>query len=222
MKPHQFITAMMALLSVGALAHAGEEVRYFEKDGVTYRETRRVESCPVVETRAETSTQTVYREQCITEMRDTVRESWTPVTEYRWEAFWVNRWNPLAKPYMAYRYVPHTRWERSVQTVKTPVVARRLVPETRTVQVPVTRQRIVQREIIQREPVAGSSSTSVAWAPPAARTSRLLPIASSSNTNASSNRAPIAGPIGGVARLDTHDPPRESTSTAWRSSNTIR
>ena len=214
------LIAIGLICCVASWVQANETVRYYEKDGVTYRETRRVEQQPVVETRTETSNQTVYREESVTELRDTVRERWTPVTEYRWEAFWVNRWNPLAKPYMAYRYVPHTRWERSVDTVQTPVVCRRLVPEKRVVHVPVTRQRMVEREVISRVAVRSTpaptvatrtttSAPRVAWAPPS-RTGQLVPVAS------------YRGPVGGVARLDEKDPPREGTSTAWQSSGTTR
>ena len=32
-----------------------------------------------------------------------------PVTEYVWEAFWANRWNPFEEPYIAYRMVPRVR-----------------------------------------------------------------------------------------------------------------
>lgn len=205
---HRLLPLAPAIFFIASWAGANEEVRYFEKDGVTYRETRRVVQQPVVETRSEASTQTVYREETVTELRDTVRERWTPVTEYRWEAFWVNRWNPLAKPYLAYRYVPSTRWERSTETTKTPTVSRRLVPETRTVHVPVTRQRMVEQEIISRMAVSGPANTATPWTQPV-MTAGLVPINSASR------------PIGGVARLES-DPPRQGTSTAWRSSTTTR
>jgi len=204
----RLLTAAVLVCLLGSSAQANEEVRYYEKGGVTYRETRQVVQQPVVETRSEPTTQTVYREETVTETRDTLRERWTPVTEYRWEAFWVGRWNPLAKPYLAYRYVPRTRWEHATETVCMPVVSRRLVPEARTVYVPVTRQRMVDQEIIRRVAVSGPATTTTLWTQPTL-TARLTPIAGAS------------GPIGSVGRLE-NDPPRQGTSTAWRSADTTR
>lgn len=210
MRISRFLTAAVVICSAGSSARAADQVRYYEQNGVTYCETRRVEQMPVVETRTQQSTQTVYREETVTELRDTARQRWTPVTEYRWEATWVGRWNPFVQPYLAYRYVPRTRWECATETVRTPVVSRRLVPETRTVLVPVTTQRMVDREVITRVAVSrpavagGTTVAGAAWTPPTV-TAQVLPIARD------------RGPVGGIARLES-DPPRQGVSTAWRHS----
>ena len=153
----------IAVALYAALACAGsvcaDEVRYYEKNGVTWCETRRTVEDRVPVSRMEERTETVYREQFTTELRDTTRTAWTPVTEYRWETFWVGRWNPLAQPYLAYRYVPHTRWEMRTETVKVPVNARRLVPETRTVRRPVGSFQTVKREVLSRMPVGGGRTS---------------------------------------------------------------
>jgi len=199
----RFLTAVVLVSCAGPWAWGKEEISYYEKNGVTYRETRCVVQRPIVETRTQQSTQTVYREQNVTELRDTIRQRWTPVTEYRWEAFWVGRWNPLAKPYLAYRYTPRTHWECSAETVKTPMVCRRLVPETRIVCMPVVTQRMVEEEHISRVAVSGTAAPQQAWTQPT-RTANLVPVPKR------------LGPIGGVARLE-NDPPRQGASTAWRS-----
>ena len=49
--------------------------------------------------------------------RETERLVQVQVTEYEWEAYWVNRWNPFATPYIAYRLVPRTRAELRTETV---------------------------------------------------------------------------------------------------------
>jgi len=46
--------------------------------------------------------------------------------------------------------VPFTRWERRTQTVQVPITQREMVPEKRSVQVPVTRQVIEEQEVITR------------------------------------------------------------------------
>jgi len=167
---------------------SAEEVRYYSKDGVTYKETRRVVQQPVTQTTVQQQQQTVFREQYRTEMKDSCRTFYQPVTEYRWQSYLHGRWNPFVQPYWAYRLVPTTRWVAREEVVRMPVTQRELIPETRTVQVPVTTQRMVQKEIIERVAVTNppNSGTQVAGA---------------------SSR-----PIGGVARMES-DPPRGSTTT---------
>jgi hypothetical protein len=185
-------------------SHAvGDEVRYYTEGGITYRETSRVVRRPVCETEMRETTKTVYREELSSETRETVRTWWSPVTEYRCEAYWEGRWNPLVEPSLSYRFVPETRWECKSEVIQEPVTCRRLVPETRTVQVPVTTRRMVTEEVISRVAVggnqAGASALSLSPTPTPIQTEQ----------------------IGGVARLDK-DPPRQGVSTAWRASDPIR
>jgi len=192
------LMAALAVLLLGAGRARADEVRYYERDGVTYCETRRTVQERVPQSRMEDRTQTVYREECTTEMRETTRVHRTPVTEYRWEAYWVGRWNPLVKPYLAYRYVPRTHWQERTEVVKVPVAIRRSVPETRTVRQPVAGWRTVQREVVSRVAVAGTPTATP-----------LTPI-----------QAPALarrGQIGGVSRVDGA-PPRYGANTAWRAS----
>ena len=183
-----------------------DETRYVRQAGTLYRETRQTVQRPVVETRIEESTRTVYREELSTELREEVRTYVDPVIEYRCEPYLVNRWNPLATPYLAYRMVPRTRWQCCSETVRTPVTCRRLVPVTETVRRPVTTCRMVSEERTTRVAVSVAS--------PAA-----APIA------AMAARQPAATvryeEIGGVARLDK-DPPRQGIRAAWRPSGTLR
>jgi hypothetical protein len=191
---------VLALLAAGASEAMADEVRYCQQDGVTYRETRRVVRRPVTETRMESRTQTVYHQERTTEMRETTRTRWSPVTEYRWEQRLVGRWNPFVKPYFTHRCVPHTWWEQQTEVIETPVTCCRCVPETRTVQVPVTTHRMVNEEVIHRVAVGSRPSTALAPIP----------------------RPTLAAgePVGGVARLDDKDPPRHGVSTAWRPATT--
>ncbi len=132
--------------------------RYFEKDGVTYRETRQVVQRPVTTTRYETRQTTVYRPQYRTELRDTYRTYQVPVTEYQWTTRMRGRWNPFTRPYLSHELVPVTRWECRSEVNQVPVTAAEWVPETRTVQVPVTTQQIAQEEVIRRVVVNGQPS----------------------------------------------------------------
>jgi hypothetical protein len=198
----QLLAAALITCLVYTPSAGGDEVRYYEKDGVTYRETRQVVRRPVCETQLRPSTQTVYREEQTSELRETQRTWWSPVTEYRCEAYWVGRWNPLVEPCLAYRMVPRTRWEQRTEVVQVPVTCRRLVPETRTVQVPVSTRRMVDEEVITRVAVGGVRSAAPVVLSPTPTVSR-------------------PERVGGVARLDK-DPPRQGVSTAWRESATPR
>lgn len=198
----QLLAAAVITCLVCTPSAGGDEVRYYEKDGVTYRETRQVVRRPVCETQLRPSTQTVYREEQTSELRETQRTWWSPVTEYRCEAYWVGRWNPLVEPCLAYRMVPRTRWEQRTEVVQVPVTCRRLVPETRTVQVPVSTRRMVDEEVITRVAVGGVRSAAPVVLSPTPTVSR-------------------PERVGGVARLDK-DPPRQGVSTAWRESATPR
>ena len=198
MPSYRLVAAALTALMAGTVSARADEVRYYRENGVTYCETRRTVQERVPQSRMEERPETFYREQFTTEMRQTTRTHWTPRTEYRREAYWVGRWNPLVEPYVAYRYVPRTCWEMHNEVVQVPVTTRRLVPETRTVRRPVASWRTVQKEVVDRVAVRGSAAHGQA--------------------------AAVArhGPIGGISRLDGH-PPRYGTATAWRpSSATIR
>jgi len=200
------VTAVLGFLVCPGPAEAiGDEVRYYEKDGVTYRETRRIVQRPVRETRMQSSTETVYRDETSCEFRETYRTRWIPVTEYRYEPHLVGRWNPFVTPYLTSRLVPRTHWEQQTETISVPVTCRRLVPETRTVQVPVAVVRTVPEEVITRTAVGPAASAKLATLAAAPQTPKLA----------------RSEAVGGVARLD-NDPPRQGVSTAWRASTTLR
>ncbi len=175
-----WIAAVWTLAVAGARA---EDVRYYEKDGVTYCETRRTVTQRVPQTTWQEAPRTVYYDQVATENRQAVRTTWVPVTEYALESYWVNRWNPFAEPYRAYEYVPRTRWEPRTEQVQVPVACRRLVPQTQTVRTPVTTWQTVEQEIVTR--VAVRTPAPVAPADP--------------------NPAPVIArrdAFGGIGRLD--------------------
>ena len=149
-----------------ALPAAADEVRYYTENGVTYRETRRLVQRPVTETRTQQSTRTVYREQWTTEQREYLRVSYVPVTEYRYEQYWAGRYNPFGQPYLAARYVPHTRWEQRSERVTLPVHIRKVTPEAQTVSTPVTASRMVTEELVDRVPITPLPTATQLAGPP--------------------------------------------------------
>jgi hypothetical protein len=176
---------------VGGIATAEQSVRYYTENGVTYKEVRTKVRRPVVERRMEEREQTVYREQVSTTYEPHTQLTYTPITTYRWEGRWHDVLNPFRTPYVGYHLVPQTHWETRAEQVHRPVTRRDLLPEKRTIQVPVTTHRYVEEEVVHRTAVnqPGSGSTSVA--------SRSA--------------------IGGIHQVE-NDPPRHASS--WRASGT--
>ncbi len=219
----------MLVLAASGARLAADDVRYFEKDGMTYRETRQVVQRPVTETHMESRNTIVYRDKYTTELQDMPRSIPVAVTEYHTVPVWRNSWNIFAPPYLTYEQVPYTRWETRSDTVKTQVTRRQVVPETITQQVPVTSQRIVQDEIISRVAV---SQAPAGTAPGSALPGTGLPGSSApADTQTAASGAPTSiygspnqpnnassdmakrTAVGGVMKLDS-DPPRSGADLA--------
>ncbi len=206
-------TVAIALVG-GALVFikaAGAEERYYEQDGVTYRETRERVQRPVTEIVHQPTTRTVYREQYRTEFADTVQVTSVPVTEWQLESYWRGRWNPFVQPYLAQHWVRRTRYETRTQTTPQPILRRELVAESRTEHTPVATQRMVDEEIVRRVAIARAPASNIAGTPPPARSSDPFGGA----TDAVARRVTI----GGVSRLDGV-PPRNVDTSGWHAGRT--
>jgi hypothetical protein len=191
----------LAVVFASAQAFAADEVRYFEKDGVTYQETRRVIRRPITDNRVEPREQTIYREKYSTDFQSSDRRYMAPVTEYQWQPEWVTPWNPFSSAYVTYRWVPVTRWVEKNETVRIPVTRRDVVPEKITTNVVVPTQRFVEDEYVTRVAVGSKPQN-------------LPGLTDSSRDDGVARRSTL----GGVHRLD-NDPPRDGD---WRPATSIR
>jgi hypothetical protein len=203
------IVASMFFLS----SAAGDQLRYYQENGITYCETLRTVQRPVYETTMQQTTRTVYKEQYYTETKDVTQTCLYPVTSYRAETYWVGRWNPFVDPYLATEWIPQTCWQQRTQVVKTPVTCRRLVPEAQTVQAPVTTQKLVSDEVVVgRVAVSGPGVRMV---------QQNYPTYPSPARTYVGTAGPIYSgePIGGIARLN-QDPPRYGVGTGGSSLST--
>ena len=63
MLTRKFLTIAVLVQAIAAPLALADDVKFFDKDGIRYKETTRVVRRPVVETRYEQRQQTVYREQ---------------------------------------------------------------------------------------------------------------------------------------------------------------
>lgn len=76
---------------------AGDQLRYYQQNGITYCETLRTVQRPVCETKMLQTTRTVYKEQFYTETKDVTQVYWYPVTTYQAETNWVGRWESFCR-----------------------------------------------------------------------------------------------------------------------------
>ncbi len=161
-QPFAIVWALSAVAVMATSAVAQNNVRYYEKDGLTYRESRAVVKRPVVQTELQPRERVTYREQVTTSYEPRSRMVYTPVTTYQWQSRWQDVLNPFKPATMAYQLVPQTHWQAHVEQVDTPITRREMVPQREVFDVPVTTRRYVDEEIIRRSVVNPSRGTSVA------------------------------------------------------------
>jgi hypothetical protein len=201
-----------------ALPAYAQQVRFYEENGITYRETKEVVRRPVTETRLEDRPRVVYRPQTDNQVQKCYRTVRVPITEYRTVTRWVGRYNPFVQPYMVEDRVPVVRWEYRTEEVNVPVVGTRMVAETVNEKVPVQSRRFVDEEVIRRVAVSGpaSGTSGLASQPsPSDPFARSQPVASSPTAVA------VPQPIGGVAKMES-DPPRQGVNSGWRQAIPVR
>lgn len=138
--------AVLLLFCASPPPAAAQDV-YIEQNGVLFREQRYVERRPVTRWQWEERPEVIYREEFVTTFREDWRTIQVPVAVA----------NPNGGP-------PLQRWETRSQIVRSPVVTRQLIPETRTVRVPVRKLGFVGEERIARVPL-GPTPNSVAYPP---------------------------------------------------------
>lgn len=201
----------LSLIVAASTTARADDVRYYQENGVTYRESRYTVGHPVVETHLEPQQRTVYSQQPSATTRDVVRTYHVPVTEYRSETYLRGRWNPFVTPVMAERIKPVTNWQMRTEIVKVPVQQQVLVPQTVTVHVPVTTHRVLNEEHISRIAVSGQGVPAVGpGSNPTAVAGTTLPAQPAS-----------AVTVGGVTNLE-QDPPRVGSNFQWRPADPTR
>ena len=151
-RPSLFVIAYFVCQATTPNLAVAEE-RFVERNGLTYRETEGIERRPVTRSQWVETEETVMRNRYVTEMRDSYRTVYSPVTEYRPEPRWHNLWIPFARPYIAIHMRPTTYWETRYQRHQTPVTYREVVPETRTVRRLERTPGFVEERVVRREPV---------------------------------------------------------------------
>ena len=144
-----FVAAVTGWILLSTSAFAQNARFYQGADGNTYRETTRIERRPVATTHWDERETTVYKEQYVTQMRDSYRTVMSPVTELRAEPRWHNWWNPFSRPYVAYHMMPRTHWETRYERYQAPVTFREVVPEKRIVRTPVRTPGFVDEQVTE-------------------------------------------------------------------------
>lgn len=137
------------LLGTTARSLVAQE-RYYEQDGLLIRETRVVDKVPVVKIQWEERPQLVNVEQYQTVYRPLPETVATPSIDYQFRASGA-AWDRNPKgTIIPGQWYPYTRWESQVQNRQVPQSVRQVVPEWRTVKVPVRTLGFVEQERTDR------------------------------------------------------------------------
>jgi hypothetical protein len=207
-KRRQVIAIVGALaLTGGARVAAAQE--FVDRDGIRYQVIQQQIPTQIPVTEVREQQQTTYRQQVVTENVQHQQVYHVPVTQYQVVSRLHNRWNPFAEPYWTHHYEPVTTWQQQVGTVQIPVTKVTMVPETRTVQQPITTMKTVNNTVtthraIGPTPGGPGSNTALAAAPGAGTaTASLTPVNSPPSQTAT---RVAANPYGG--QQITSDPPR--------------
>jgi len=181
---------------------------------------------PTSEVRWREREETIVRPEYTTTMQDNQRVILKPVLRMHYHPYVPNWWNPFAPKYTVWQPVQRVFWEPEVQTVRTPVVTAKMVPETRMVK---RQERVLgfteheQIQIVRRPKPPGNTSiargvslapnTAVATTPPIVN--RQPAVAASPQSQRAANLLPPPRPAATIAdqrgyggwQLES-DPPR--------------
>ena len=160
MKP--YLSLVFCLVCAAATSSWGQNVRYYEQNGVTYRETTAKVRRPVREIEQKEYQQTVYRDKYDTRFQSVQQYNYQPVTQYRWQPKYHGWWNVLQGPHLAYHLEQRTVWQPRLQNYQVPVTTRTVVPETRTVRVGVPKLAMKEDDVVTRVAVGPAAATTTA------------------------------------------------------------
>lgn len=133
------------------------QVSYEQRGGVQYQVTRQTVKRQLPATILQNRPQTTYKQQVKSQMESRQHTFCVPVIEYKKISKLHGRWNPFVAPYRTEELKPVTVWKQQVVTLQVPTSHLEWVPETKTVQVPVTTYRTVEEEVITRVAMNGPS-----------------------------------------------------------------
>ena len=208
-------TIALAAAAVGADgASAQQQPEYIDRDGIRYQVIQQQVPTQVAVTEMRSQEQTTYRQQVTTENVQHQQVYHVPVTQYQVVSTLHNRWNPFAEPYWTHHYEPVTTWQQQVGTVQIPVSKTTVVPETKTVQQPVTTWKtayntITTHRAIGPTPTGPGANTMMAGAQPQSvgATATLQPVQSQPMARVASTNQ-----LGGTQMHQ--DPPRYGAGNA--------
>ena len=216
-RTRRMTAAMMALIGGITVVSTtnGQQVREVVENGVRYQETTQVSQRQVPVTVMQDQQQTVYAQQLTSNTMNHQQLYCVPNTSYQWDSQLRGRWNPFVTPYWTYNLRPVTTWSTQVANVQIPVNQVAWVPQTRTVQVPVTTYRTANVETKTRVAMNSPSTTSTGLA--SARPLSSGPTATIAARPSTSLAARPSTSLGGVAL--ENDPPRQATG-GWQQPST--
>jgi hypothetical protein len=207
---HGLLTAFAIAATSGVQSLHAQQ--YEDVGGIRYQITRQEIPQQIAVPGTREQQVTTYRQQVTTENVQHQQVYHVPVTQYQVVSRLHGRWNPFVEPYWTHHYEPVTTWQQQVGTVQIPVQRVAVVPETRTVQQPVTNWQTATRVVESRIPIGPApngpgGNTAMAAAQPlsSAPTASLTPVQSPATR--------VASNAYGGQQL-TNDPPKYGNAAA--------
>ncbi|MEM6689575.1 MAG: hypothetical protein AAF664_09120 [Planctomycetota bacterium] len=206
---------------MGSVGAQSPTVAGYEKDpqtGIVYSKTVQTIEQPVVRQEMRTQTQVVYTPQVVTETKPENRTVYTPVVENVWEPRLHNRWNPFARPTVAYHNVARTRWEARNEVVNRTQTRTDWIAKQQTRQVPTQVVTMERKQQVNYQPVGTVAPRAIASSSAPASNldpntlARLRPLGATDQVNPTSiANAPVGASFG-----QPFNPPRLAASTVGR------
>jgi hypothetical protein len=204
---------VLVIAIVVAASPLAAEVRYYQdQNGVTWREETSKVQRPVRELEMETRQQQVYRQQDTTSVQQYQYLTYSPVVQYQWVPRVHDWWRIFQEPYVAYHLEPSVTWQPRPYQISVPTTQRQWIPETRTVQVPVARLKMVEQEQTTRTAVQADPRWLAGQTPPAPPASSGALATAPSPTYLPAPQ--VTSQYGGIARLDD-GLPRVGMAERW-------
>ena len=160
----------LAFLCLARFSVAGEPVEERDAEGNKVLVYRDVVKRQILDTQYTEQTQTILKPEIKTEIQTQVRQYQVPITETVLVPELKNRWNPFATPHYEYKQVQRVRYELKQETIQVPITRQHMVQAQQTVKVPklVAREQeeeIIRRVVVRDLPAAATANTLLAKQP---------------------------------------------------------
>lgn len=217
---HSCLLLSLVVLCLVDASLAGEPTKETDAQGNTVLVYRDVVKRQVWDTQYTEQQQTILKPEIKTEYQTQVRQYQVPITETLLVPELKNRWNPFATPHYEYKQVQRVRYELKQETIQVPITRQHLVQAQQTVKVPklVAREQeeeIIRRVVVRDLPAAATANTQLAKLPPTttpANQTATIPTIRANPSATPATLPPATNPAPAIVQRDPFAPPSPSST----------